>query len=207
MKGGGRDCLVRAGPPGADRVLIRGPSQMSPEVQRAWYPRRRIIKATKFEGRRRTIMSAAPAPVATAVQSPLNLMLTIQPGKNGTIVEYLTQNQAAINAALTKVGTVHFARFLMIPGTQYLFVITAYDGDFSAYIQAFTNHPGRRVQSAPLLCRPGSSAPGATECRCFRGLRKQVQPADRSLFGLPQLHRRADMGQRMRAAPITPRRM
>jgi hypothetical protein len=84
-------------------------------------------------------MSAAPAPVATAVQSPLNLMLTIQPGKNGTIVEYLTQNQAAINAALTKVGTVHFARFLTIPGTQYLFVITAYDGDFSAYIQAFTN--------------------------------------------------------------------
>ena len=40
-------------------------------------------------------MSAAPAPVATAVQSPLNLMLTIQPGKNQTIVEYLTQNQAS----------------------------------------------------------------------------------------------------------------
>lgn len=75
----------------------------------------------------------------TAVQSPLNLMLTIQPGKNETILNYLQQNQAAINAALTKVGTVHFARFLMIPGTQYLFVITAYDGDFNTYIQAFTN--------------------------------------------------------------------
>ena len=32
-------------------------------------------------------MSAAPAPVAKAVQSPLNLMLTIQPGKNQTIVD------------------------------------------------------------------------------------------------------------------------
>ena len=76
---------------------------------------------------------------SSPVQNPLNLMLNIQPGKNQTIINYLEQNQDKINAALTKVGTVHFARFLMIPGTQYLFVITAYDGDFDAYIQAFTN--------------------------------------------------------------------
>lgn len=82
-------------------------------------------------------MPTSPAP--SAVQSPLNLMLNIQPGKNQTVLTYLEQNQDKINAALTKVGTVHFARFLMIPGTQYLFVITAYDGDFDAYIQAFTN--------------------------------------------------------------------
>lgn len=96
-------------------------------------------------------MSSAPASVATAVQNPLNLMLTIQPGKNQTILEYLATNQATINAALNKVGTVHFARFLMIPGTQYLFVITAYDGDFNAYIQAFTNLLGD-VFNALLSC-------------------------------------------------------
>lgn len=85
-------------------------------------------------------MSSAPAaPVATAVQNPLNLMLTIQPGKAEAIAELLVKYQPVINAALTKIGTVHFARFLMIPGTQYLFVITTYDGDFNAYIQAFTN--------------------------------------------------------------------
>ena len=85
-------------------------------------------------------MSSSPAaPVAAAVQNPLNLMLTIQPGKNQTVLENLVKFQPAINAALTKIGTVHFARFLMIPGTQYLFVITTYDGDFNAYIQAFTN--------------------------------------------------------------------
>ncbi len=85
-------------------------------------------------------MSSAPAtPPATAVQNPLNLMLTIQPGKAQVIGELLVKYQPAINAALTKIGTVHFARFLMIPGTQYLFVITTYDGDFNAYIQAFTN--------------------------------------------------------------------
>ena len=79
--------------------------------------------------------SSAPSPV----QNALNLMLNIQPGKNQTVLEYLVQNQDKINAALTQVGTVHFARFLAIPGTQYLFVITAYDGDFNTYIQAFTN--------------------------------------------------------------------
>lgn len=85
-------------------------------------------------------MSSAPAtPPAAAVQSPLNLMLTIQPGKAEVIGELLAKYQPAINAALTKIGTVHFARFLVIPGTQYLFVITTYDGDFNAYIQAFTN--------------------------------------------------------------------
>ena len=85
-------------------------------------------------------MSSSPAPpVATAVQSPLNLMLTIQADKAQIVGELLVKYQPAINAALTKIGTVHFARFLMIPGTQYLFVITTYDGDFNAYIQAFTN--------------------------------------------------------------------
>jgi hypothetical protein len=85
-------------------------------------------------------MSSSPA--SLPVQSPLNLMLNIQPGKNQTILDYLEQNQAKINNALAQVGTVHFARFLMIPGTQYLFVITTYDGDFNAYIQAFTNIVG-----------------------------------------------------------------
>jgi hypothetical protein len=87
-------------------------------------------------------MSSTPAPVAAAVQNPLNLMLTVIPGQEQTLATYLAENQAAINAALTKVGTVHFARFLMVPGTQYLFVITTYDGDFNAYIQAFTNIVG-----------------------------------------------------------------
>src|SRR5271168_5321984 len=87
-------------------------------------------------------MSTTPAPVAAAVQNPLNLMLTVIPGQEQTLATYLAENQAAINAALTKVGTVHFARFLMVPGTQYLFVITTYDGDFNAYIQAFTNIVG-----------------------------------------------------------------
>jgi hypothetical protein len=141
-------------------------------------------------------MSSPTAPLS--VQSPLNLMLNIQPGKNQTILDYLVQNQAKINAALAQVGTVHFARFLMIPGTQYLFVITTYDGDFDAYIQAFTNIVGDVFN----LLRSGASAPGATECRRVPGLRETVQPADGSLLGLSQLHRDADIKQRMQPAAV-----
>lgn len=79
-----------------------------------------------------------PSATSTSVQNPLNLMLTVQPGKAETLMGYLQQNQAQINAALTQVGTVHFARFLFLPGTQLFFVITAYDGDFNVYLQAFT---------------------------------------------------------------------
>jgi hypothetical protein len=72
-------------------------------------------------------MSSSSASLACSQSS--QLMLNIQPGKNETIVSHLQQNQAKMNAALIRVGLVQFARFLMLPGTQYLFVITAYDGD------------------------------------------------------------------------------
>lgn len=69
-------------------------------------------------------MSSSPAPTASAVQSPLNLMLTIKAGHNHDLKKYLADNSATIEGALTKVGTVHFARFLFIPGTQIFFVLT-----------------------------------------------------------------------------------
>jgi hypothetical protein len=83
-------------------------------------------------------MSSSAPPQPAPVQNALNLMLTIKPGQTETILAYLAENSSTINAALTQVGTVHFARFLYIPNTQYLFVITAYDGDFETYLMAFT---------------------------------------------------------------------
>ena len=87
-------------------------------------------------------MSDPAVATPTPVQSPLNLMLTIKPGQTAALIEYLAANSSTINAALTSVGTVHFARFLLLPGTQTFFVLTEYDGSFSAYIQAFTNKLG-----------------------------------------------------------------
>ena len=91
----------------------------------------------------------------------------------------------------------------MIPGTQYLFVITTYDGDFNAYIQAFTNLLGDVFNRSTLLCRPCSTTSRATERCRLPSIREPVQPANRSLFGLPRLHRRADLGQWMHSTPIT----
>jgi hypothetical protein len=116
-------------------------------------------------------MSSPTAPLS--VQSPLNLMLNIQAGKNQTILDYLVQNQAQINAALAQVGTVHFARFLMIPGTQYLFVITTYDGDFDAYIQAFTNIVGDVFNLLLSCVDPAPTLPVQQNVAAFQAFVRQ----------------------------------
>jgi len=49
--------------------------------------------------------------------NPLTLIMPVIPGTSAsTIVAALQANQANINAALTSIGTVHFARFL--PGKR-----------------------------------------------------------------------------------------
>src|SRR5262245_40902352 len=87
--------------------------------------------------------------------NPLSLLMPVVPGSDpsaiaATIAKYQTQ----IDKALTQVGTVHYARFLLLdtsvpnlqPGTgkgpYVVAVITAYDGDFNAYIQDFAAQLG-----------------------------------------------------------------
>ena len=88
--------------------------------------------------------------------SPLTLMLPIIPGTSlKTITETLLQYQPQLDAALKDIGTVHYARVLLLdastpnlqpsgnPNDSYLFaVITEYDGDFNAYIQDFVSQVG-----------------------------------------------------------------
>ncbi len=85
----------------------------------------------------------------TQVQSPLNLALPIAVGQNENILKYVQSQSAVINAGLDAVGTVHFARFLAVPGfvtnpptSQTLWVLTEYDGTFQQYIQDFVNQMG-----------------------------------------------------------------
>jgi hypothetical protein len=86
----------------------------------------------------------------------LTLMLPLDPKKN--VAELLTKiaaNQAALNGALAKVGTVHYARFILFDRSKedlcptmgpngptgkgpFAFgVITEFDGDFEVYTQQF----------------------------------------------------------------------
>jgi hypothetical protein len=93
--------------------------------------------------------------------NPLTLMLPLDPSKN--ITELLTKiaaNQAALNGALAKVGTVHYARFILFDRSKddlrpvlgpngptgtgpFAFgVITEFDGDFETYTQQFIDEIG-----------------------------------------------------------------
>lgn len=88
--------------------------------------------------------------------NPLTLIMPLEQGVNlGQLQQLLGQQQEAIDAALGKVGTVHYARFVvfdasspnLLPmanstGPFQLAVITTYDGDFDMYIQDFVNELG-----------------------------------------------------------------
>jgi hypothetical protein len=88
--------------------------------------------------------------------SPLTLLMPLKPGTNPQqVAEALQSQQAAIDTALGKIGTVHYARFLLLdraapnlqpsatPSDQLvLAVITEYDLDFTKYINDFVSQIG-----------------------------------------------------------------
>lgn len=88
--------------------------------------------------------------------SPLTLLMPIIPGTDPTkIAATLAGAQDKIDQALTSIGTVHYARFLLLdrstanlqPGGAsadqlVLAVITEYDGSFNAYIGDFVSQIG-----------------------------------------------------------------
>ncbi len=88
--------------------------------------------------------------------SPLTLLMPVIPGTSlTTIAATLQQYQPQLDAALTSIGTVHYARTLLLDastanlqpggktGDSYVIaIITEYDGDFSAYIQDFVSQVG-----------------------------------------------------------------
>lgn len=86
--------------------------------------------------------------MTTQVSNPLTLVMNIKSPEDFVELQKLLGGIAAqppgqnpIDNALTKIGTVHFARFVFLSETQ-LAVITSYDGDFVQYIQAFTDELG-----------------------------------------------------------------
>ena len=88
--------------------------------------------------------------------NPLTFIMPLEEGVNLVeLGEVLHKNQATIDNALEQVGTVHFARFVvfdnsapnLLPSAESkgpfcLSVITDYDGDFDAYINAFVQYLG-----------------------------------------------------------------
>jgi len=87
------------------------------------------------------------------VANPLTLVIPLAADADvEKLVGAITAQRPQIDAALAHVGTVHFARFVLLDvsapnllptpdstGPFALQVITTYDGDFDVYIQAFVN--------------------------------------------------------------------
>ncbi|WP_392475936.1 hypothetical protein [Nostoc sp. C110] len=83
------------------------------------------------------------------VQNPLTLIMKI---KSKADYEQLNQilrqiqslppTQNPIHVALTKITSVHFARFVFLENNTKLAVITTFDGDFDFYINEFINEIG-----------------------------------------------------------------
>jgi hypothetical protein len=93
----------------------------------------------------------APQGVQTisAVQSPLTLVMTIKSAADSQALAALLHKiqsappeQNPVWAALTKLNTVHFARFVFLENNTKLAVITTYDGSFEDYINEFIDEIG-----------------------------------------------------------------
>jgi hypothetical protein len=72
------------------------------------------------------------------VQNGLNLFLPLKnPAQMPALMELLLSAQDDVQAALTSLHYVHFARFLPSPDGSVLMVITTYDGGLESYIMDF----------------------------------------------------------------------
>jgi hypothetical protein len=85
-----------------------------------------------------------PDPVA----NPLTLVMTIKSEQDYQALKKLLEDlqgrppeQNPIRVALTKLGIVHFARFVFLSPSQ-LAIITTYDGNFEDYLAAFIKEIG-----------------------------------------------------------------
>lgn len=87
--------------------------------------------------------------------NPLTLVMPLEENVDlAKLAQTLAGAADTIDQALTSIGTVHFARFVVFDasaanlqpssttGPFRLAVITAYDGDFDSYIQDFVNQIG-----------------------------------------------------------------
>jgi hypothetical protein len=82
-------------------------------------------------------------------QNPLTLIMNIKSPEdyaqlNGLLakIQIAPPDQNPIWTALTKLKTVHFARFVFLSNNTQLAVITTYDGSFDKYINDFIDEVG-----------------------------------------------------------------
>lgn len=88
-------------------------------------------------------------PDGEPVQNPLTLVMKIKSKQDARALHQMLDdiqtrppNENPIVVALTKIATVHFARFVFLDDDKKLAVITAYDHSFEDYINDFVTEIG-----------------------------------------------------------------
>lgn len=72
------------------------------------------------------------------IQSPLTCVMQIRKDANVAELEgLLKKKKPIVDAALDKIATVHFARFVFLQNRTQLAIITEFDGEFERYIKDF----------------------------------------------------------------------
>jgi hypothetical protein len=76
-------------------------------------------------------------------QTPLTCIMPIKSEPDyQALAALLPQAKPQIDAAMTAIGTVHFARFVFLSNNTELAIITTFDGDFAKYIGDFATYIG-----------------------------------------------------------------
>lgn len=101
--------------------------------------------------------------------NPLSLIMPLKDGVDlKQLAGFVAQAKPHIDHALSTIGTVHFARFVVLdastsnlqpggPGPYKLAVITSYDSDFNTYIQDFVNNIGDVFDALLSMTADGAS--------------------------------------------------
>jgi hypothetical protein len=114
--------------------------------------------------------------------NPLTLLMPVLPGKIQELAQTVGQHQAELDAALQSIGTVHYARTLILdasvanlqPGTNpndsfVLAIITEYDGSFNDYIGDFVAQVGPVFDAAlPFVVGGSAVVPVADNVAAFQ---------------------------------------
>ncbi len=106
-----------------------------------------MARRTTHEGTAALTEAGTPEARPAPVQHPLTLVMPIaSPEAYEGLRQVLSGLQGRpdnpITAALDKIGTVHFARFVFLEDNTRLAVITTYDGDFERYVMDFVDEIG-----------------------------------------------------------------
>jgi hypothetical protein len=116
--------------------------------------------------------------------SPLTLLMPVLPGKIQELAQTVGKYQAQLDAALQSIGTVHYARTLILdasvanlqPGSSpnpsdsfVLAIITEYDGSFADYIGDFVAQVGTVFDAAlPFVVGGAAVVPVANNVAAFQ---------------------------------------